>query len=71
MAPRRRTLLEPGREAEWSQINRAEADLHRANARSLTPAQRIEQGQELSQQAMSLLVASVEAGHVPRRALWS
>jgi hypothetical protein len=33
--------------------------------------ERVTLGQNLSQQAVSLLVASVEAGHAPRRALWS
>jgi len=37
----------------------------------LTPTQRLELGQKLSQQAVSLLAASVKAGNVPRRALWS
>jgi mannose/cellobiose epimerase-like protein (N-acyl-D-glucosamine 2-epimerase family) len=70
-ATRKRTLLEPGHAAEWARINREKAEYHRASARALTPAERIEQGQELSQQAVSLLAASVKAGHVPRRALWS
>jgi mannose/cellobiose epimerase-like protein (N-acyl-D-glucosamine 2-epimerase family) len=71
MASPRRTLLEPGHESEWARINRDEAEHHRTSTRALTPAERIAEGQRLSQQAMSLLVASVKAGHVPRRALWS
>lgn len=70
-ASRRHTLLEPGHEAEWSRINREKAEAHRAHALGLTPAQRIEEGQKLSQQAVSLLSASVKGGHAPRRALWS
>lgn len=70
-APRSRPLLAPGNEAEWAEINREKAEYHRAVARALTPSQRIEQGQSLSQQAMELLGSSIKAGHVPRRALWS
>lgn len=66
-----RTLLEPGHEAEWAMINREEADQLRASNLALSPAQRLEQGQRLSQQAVSLLVASVKAGHAPRRSLWT
>jgi hypothetical protein len=32
---------------------------------------RVTFGQKLSQQAVSVLVSSVKAGHVPRRVLWS
>jgi hypothetical protein len=64
-------LLSAGHEAEWAEINREEAEYHRASTRALTPAERLQVGQKLSQQAMSLLVASIRAGHVPRRALWS
>jgi hypothetical protein len=71
MATRARPLLGPGNEAEWAEINREEAAQLRASNMSLTPTQRLEQGQKLSQQAVSLLVASVKAGHAPRRALWS
>jgi hypothetical protein len=71
MSSASRTPLAPGHEAEWAEINREEADQLRALNLALTPAQRLEQGQKLSQQAVSLLVASVKAGHVPRRALWT
>jgi hypothetical protein len=64
-------LLAPGNDAEWARINREEAEQLRASNLALTPAQRLELGQRLSQQAVSLLVASVKAGHAPRRALWS
>lgn len=72
MAERRsRPLLATGNEAEWAEINREKAEYHHATARALTPSQRIEQGQKLSQQAVGLLQSSIKAGHVPRRALWS
>jgi hypothetical protein len=71
MASRPRPLLTPGNEAEWAEINREEAQQLRALNMALSPAQRLAQGQRLSQQAVSLLVASVKAGHAPRRALWS
>lgn len=67
----RKPLLAPGNEAEWAEINREEAEHHRKTTRALTPSQRIAQGQKLSQQAVSLLSASVRAGHAPKRALWS
>jgi len=69
--PRAKSLLAPGNEAEWAALNREEAEQLRASNMALTPTQRIEQGQKLSQQAVSLLVASVRSGHAPRRALWS
>jgi hypothetical protein len=71
MATPARPLLAPGNEAEWAVINREEAEQLRASNMALTPAQRLEQGQRLSQQAVSLLIASVKAGHAPERALWS
>jgi hypothetical protein len=71
MAARKDPLLAPGNEAEWAAINREEAEQLRASNMALTPVQRLEQGQKLSQQAVSLLVASVRSGHAPRRALWS
>jgi mannose/cellobiose epimerase-like protein (N-acyl-D-glucosamine 2-epimerase family) len=64
-------LLSPGHEAEWAAINREEAEQLRAINMALTPAQRLEQGQKLSQQAVELLAISIRSGHVPRRALWS
>jgi hypothetical protein len=67
----RTPLLSVGHEDEWAEINREEAEQERAIDMALTPAQRIEQGQKLSQQAVSLLAASIRAGHVPRRAYWS
>jgi hypothetical protein len=67
----RTPLLSIGHEDEWAEINREEAEQERAIDMALTPVQRIEQGQRLSQQAVSLLAASIRAGHVPRRAYWS
>jgi hypothetical protein len=64
-------LLSVGHEAEWAVINREEAEQERSINMALTPAQRVAQGQKLSQQAVSILAASIRAGHVPRRAYWS
>jgi hypothetical protein len=66
-----RPLLAPGNEAEWARINREEDGHRRDVAGALTPSQRIARGQKLSQQAVRLLAASIRAGNVPRRALWS
>ena len=63
--------LQAGYEAEWAQLNREEAEQLRASNMALTPAQRLQVGQKLSQQAVALLSASIRAGHVPRRVLWS
>jgi hypothetical protein len=71
MASRPRPLLATGNEAAWAQINQEEADQLRTANTALTPVQRLDQGQRLSQQAVSLLAASIRAGHAPRRALWS
>lgn len=64
-------LLSAGHEAEWAAINREEAEQLRASNMALTPAQRVKQGQKLSQQAVGLLAASIRAGHAPARAFWS
>lgn len=64
-------LLSAGHEAEWAVINREDAEQMRAINVALTPAQRLDQGQRLSQQAVSLLAASIRTGHAPRRAYWS
>jgi hypothetical protein len=64
-------LLSPGHEAEWAVINREEAEQERAINMALTPVQRLEEGQKLSQQAVELLAISIRSGHVPRRALWA
>jgi hypothetical protein len=64
-------LLSVGHEAEWAEINREELEHHRRTNMAMTPAERLEVGQRLSQQAVELLAASIRAGHAPRRALWS
>ena len=71
MTKRPRTLLEPGHEAEWAELNREKREYHQRTARALTPSERIAQGQKLSQQAVKLLASSIRAGHAPRRAFWS
>jgi hypothetical protein len=63
--------LRAGHEAEWAELNREEAEQMRAINMALTPAQRLAEGQKLSQQAVSLLAASIRAGHAPARAFWS
>lgn len=68
---RKKPLLAPGNEEEWARINEEEEREEAEFAASLSPAQRVAYGQKLSQQGVSLLVASVKAGHAPRRALWS
>ncbi len=67
----RKTLLEPGHEAEWAELNREKREYHQRTARAMTPSERIAQGQKLSQQAVKLLASTIRAGHVPRRAFWS
>jgi mannose/cellobiose epimerase-like protein (N-acyl-D-glucosamine 2-epimerase family) len=69
--PHDRVLLAPGHEAEWAKINEEEAREEAEFAASLSMEERVTLGQQLSQQAYSLLVASVKAGHAPERALWS
>ena len=71
MASRTQPLLSSGNETIWARINREEAEQLRAANMALTPTERLDQGQRLSQQAVSLLAASIHAGHAPRRALWS
>jgi len=69
--PAKHPLLAPGNEAEWARINEEEDRQEAEFAASLSMADRVAYGQKLSQQAVSLLVASVKAGHAPERALWS
>jgi hypothetical protein len=63
--------LRAGYEAEWAEVNREEQEQERAIDVALTPVQRLRIGQKLSQQGVSLLSASIRAGHAPRRAYWS
>jgi hypothetical protein len=71
MAFHRRPLLAVGNEAKWARINRDEAEHHRSANLGLSPVERLELGQRLSQQAVSLVAASIKAGHAPTRALRS
>ena len=66
-----KTLLEPGHEAEWAELNREKREFQQRAARALTPSQRVAQGQKLSQQAVQLLASTIRRGHVPPRAFWS
>lgn len=63
--------LRAGYDEEWAQLNREEAEQLRASNMALAPAQRLQAGQKLSQQAVALLAASIRAGHAPRRTYWS
>lgn len=71
MTSRPHTLLEPGHEDEWADLNREKREYHQRTAQALTPSERIAQGQKLSQQSVSLLASSIRRGHVPGRAFWS
>ncbi|MBS1878548.1 MAG: hypothetical protein JST31_03445 [Actinobacteria bacterium] len=71
MATNPKPLFSVGSEAEWARINEEEERQEAEFAASLSMAERVAYGQKLSQQAMSLFAASVRAGHVSRRALWS
>ena len=71
MANRDKPLLEAGNEDRWAEINREESRQEAEFAASLSVAERLEFGQKLSQQAVSLLAASIRAGNVPERAFWS
>jgi hypothetical protein len=71
MASRARPLFAPGNEAKWAKINGEEERGDVEFAASLSMEERVAYGQKLSQQGVSLLVASVKAGHAPKRALWS
>lgn len=64
-------LLAAGNEDDWARINAEEEAEDAAAARTLGPAERLSIGQRLSQQAVSLLAASIKAGNAPRRAYWS
>ena len=70
-ASSRKTLLEPGHNAEWAELNREKSDYRQQEARALTPSERVAEGQRLSQQAVQLLASTIRRGHVPSRAFWS
>ena len=67
----RKTLLEPGHEAEWAELNREKREYHIHAARELTPSERVAQGEKLSKQAVQLLASTIRRGHVQPRAFWS
>lgn len=67
MAAHAHPLLGPGHETDWAAINRSEAEDERRAARALTMAQRLELGQQLSNQAVAFLAAARRAGLGPRR----
>lgn len=67
----KKTLLEPGHEAEWAKLNREKREYHQRTTRALSPSERIAQGQRLSQQAVGLLASAIRGGNVPGRAFWS
>jgi hypothetical protein len=69
--PRDKPLLAPGNEAEWARINEAEEREEAEFARKLSISERLEFGQKLAQQGVSILASSIRAGHVPPRAFWS
>ena len=73
MEPKAKTpLLSVGHEAEWAEINREEVEHHRRTNMAMTPAQRLDLGQKLSQQAVSLARASPYGRAMsPDRAFWS
>jgi mannose/cellobiose epimerase-like protein (N-acyl-D-glucosamine 2-epimerase family) len=64
----RKTLLEPGHEAEWAELNRKKREYQRRSAQALTPSERVASG---LRQAVQLLASTIRAGHVPPRAFWS
>lgn len=66
-----KTLLEPGHQAEWAELNREKREYQQRAARALTPSQRVAQGQKLSKQAVQHLASTIRRGHVPSRAFWS
>jgi mannose/cellobiose epimerase-like protein (N-acyl-D-glucosamine 2-epimerase family) len=70
-ASSRKTLLEPGHEAEWAGLNREKREHHQQEARALTPSERVAEGQKLSQQAVQILASTIRRGHVSSRAFWS
>lgn len=67
----KRPLLAPGNEAEWARINEASDREEAEFARRLSISERLEFGQKLAQQGVSILAASIRGGHVPPRAFWS
>jgi hypothetical protein len=58
----RRTLLAPGNEAAWAEINEQDALEQRRRAREATVEERIERGLELSRLAHDIRTAVRTAG---------
>jgi hypothetical protein len=56
-----RTLLAPGREAEWTQINQLEDAERRERAAALTVEQRVLEGVGLSRLAVEIKEAAASA----------
>jgi len=63
----RRTLFEPGHEAEWAQINEEEERQEAEFAASLSIPERLEFGQKLCDQSFSFFNAVRASGHGPQR----
>jgi len=49
----------------WADVNREKAVYHRELALSMTPAERVELGLELSKQAAEVVESVARAGHAP------
>ncbi len=64
---RKKPLLAPGNEAEWTKINEEEEREEAEFAATLTIPERLEFGQKLCDQAFSLFNAVRASGHGPRR----
>jgi len=60
-------LFQTGREKEWAQINRSDAEQEAEFAASLSTSDRLELGQRLSDQAFELMNAVRAGGHVTAR----
>jgi hypothetical protein len=60
---RRKTLFEPGRQDDWERINREEAKQEAEFAAGLSTSERLELGQQLSDQAFELMNAVRSGGH--------
>jgi hypothetical protein len=63
-------LLRVDDRVEWAEFNRATPQQRLAWSMGLTPSQRVEVGQRLSQEAFAPLAAAIRDGRVPRRVLW-
>lgn len=67
----RKSILEPGHELQWAELNREKREYRIRESRELSPSERVAEGLALSQQAVQLLASTIRAGHVPPRAFWS